>query len=66
MYQFEGQVLRGIHPCTIDGRARLLFFEPDKEEKLMNEAKETDTPKTGEADPFIKERDQSEEDQLLK
>eukprot|EP00975_Prorocentrum_lima_P049293 10313423-Prorocentrum_lima.AAC.1 len=32
----------------------------------MTEAKETDTPKTGEAEPCIKERDQFEEDQLLK
>eukprot|EP00975_Prorocentrum_lima_P064499 12897944-Prorocentrum_lima.AAC.1 len=40
------------------------FFDPDKEE-LLKEAKETDTPKTGEAEPFIKERDQIEGDQLL-
>eukprot|EP00975_Prorocentrum_lima_P004715 1026513-Prorocentrum_lima.AAC.1 len=41
-------------------------FDPDKEEELMAEAKEPDTPKTGEAESFIKERDQTEEDQLLK
>eukprot|EP00975_Prorocentrum_lima_P036620 7700889-Prorocentrum_lima.AAC.1 len=41
-------------------------FDLDKEEELMNETKEPDTPKTGEAESFIKERDQPEEDQLAK
>eukprot|EP00975_Prorocentrum_lima_P023247 4890056-Prorocentrum_lima.AAC.1 len=40
------------------------FFDPEEEE-LMNEAKGTHSPKTGEAEPFIKEKDQLEEDQLL-
>eukprot|EP00975_Prorocentrum_lima_P044586 9342017-Prorocentrum_lima.AAC.1 len=40
-------------------------FDPDKEEELMTETKEPDTPKTGEAESFIKERDQTEEDLLL-
>eukprot|EP00975_Prorocentrum_lima_P027134 5703996-Prorocentrum_lima.AAC.1 len=42
------------------------FFNPDKEEELMTEAKEPDIPKTGEAEQVIKEHDQFEEDQLLK
>eukprot|EP00975_Prorocentrum_lima_P032744 6876346-Prorocentrum_lima.AAC.1 len=41
------------------------FFDPDEEEYLMGKVKEY-TPKTGEAEPFIKEKDQREEDQLLK
>eukprot|EP00975_Prorocentrum_lima_P019281 4059053-Prorocentrum_lima.AAC.1 len=40
------------------------FFDPDKEEDLMDKVKE-DTPKKGEAEPCIKEEDQLEEDQLL-
>eukprot|EP00975_Prorocentrum_lima_P038162 8024498-Prorocentrum_lima.AAC.1 len=39
------------------------FFDPDREEELMDKVKE-DTPKKGEAEPFIEERDQLEEDQL--
>eukprot|EP00975_Prorocentrum_lima_P042286 8885885-Prorocentrum_lima.AAC.1 len=41
------------------------FFDPDKEEEFMNEAKETAIPQTGEAEPLIKGKDQFEEDQLL-
>eukprot|EP00975_Prorocentrum_lima_P047037 9835050-Prorocentrum_lima.AAC.1 len=41
-------------------------FYPDKEEELMNEARPSYTLKTGEAEPFIKERGNFEEDQLLK
>eukprot|EP00975_Prorocentrum_lima_P013319 2828237-Prorocentrum_lima.AAC.1 len=40
-------------------------FDPDKEEEFMAEAKEPGTPKPGEAESFIKERDQSEVDQSL-
>eukprot|EP00975_Prorocentrum_lima_P044833 9390495-Prorocentrum_lima.AAC.1 len=52
------------------------FFDPGKEEDLMNDVRPPDTPKTGEAapdtpktgevEPFIKEQDTFEEDQLLK
>eukprot|EP00975_Prorocentrum_lima_P018454 3885764-Prorocentrum_lima.AAC.1 len=41
-------------------------FDPDKGEELMADAKEPYTPERGEAESFIKERDQTEEDQLLK
>eukprot|EP00975_Prorocentrum_lima_P011501 2445576-Prorocentrum_lima.AAC.1 len=51
------------------------YFDPDKEEELMNDGKPSDTLKTGEAEPdplksgetepFIKGRDQFEEYQLL-
>eukprot|EP00975_Prorocentrum_lima_P051914 10870310-Prorocentrum_lima.AAC.1 len=41
------------------------FFDRDKEEDLMDEFKD-DTLKRGEAEPFIKGRDQLEENQLLK
>eukprot|EP00975_Prorocentrum_lima_P039857 8372818-Prorocentrum_lima.AAC.1 len=50
-------------------------FDPDKEEELMKEERPADTLKSGEAEPntsksreaepFIKERDNIEEDQLL-
>eukprot|EP00975_Prorocentrum_lima_P051242 10734583-Prorocentrum_lima.AAC.1 len=40
------------------------FFDPDKEEYIMDEVKE-DTPKKEEAEPFIKDRDHLEEEQLL-
>eukprot|EP00975_Prorocentrum_lima_P031625 6639640-Prorocentrum_lima.AAC.1 len=42
------------------------FFNPDKEEELMNETTEPDIRKTGEVEPFIKEKDYFEDDQLLK
>eukprot|EP00975_Prorocentrum_lima_P058216 12216062-Prorocentrum_lima.AAC.1 len=41
------------------------FTHTDKEAYLMEEVEEY-TPKEGEVEPFIKERDQLEEDQLLK
>eukprot|EP00975_Prorocentrum_lima_P011931 2535697-Prorocentrum_lima.AAC.1 len=41
-------------------------IDPDKEEELVKEEGPADTSKSGEAEPFIKERDNFEEDQLLK
>eukprot|EP00975_Prorocentrum_lima_P069890 12928890-Prorocentrum_lima.AAC.1 len=65
MQQSEGQVFARDLPMYHLWHNLTTFFDPDKEEHLMDVVKEY-THKRGEAEPSIKGRHQLEEDQLLK